>query len=154
MPNLYMLIGVPGSGKSTWIKNQNFDSNVVIISTDDIIERHAQAQGLTYSEVFQNEIKAATAEMNRNLADAIAKNKDIVWDQTNLTAKSRKPKLSQIPNTYEKHAVFFKTPDEQELKRRLASRPGKTIPANVVLGMKSQLQMPTVEEGFDFIHIV
>ena len=148
MPKFYMLIGVPGSGKSTWIKNANLDSNTVIISTDDIIEKRARAQGLTYSDVFQAEIKSATAEMNRILGDALANNKDIVWDQTNLTVKSRRSKLAQIPEQYLKIAVYFSTPDNAELQRRLDNRPGKVIPSNVVLGMKSQLQLPMLDEGW------
>jgi predicted kinase len=149
MPKLYMLIGVPGSGKSTWIKNQNFDTNtVVVVSTDDIIEKRALAQGLTYSDVFQAEIRYATTEMNRNLTVAVANNKDIVWDQTNLTVKSRRAKLAQIPDQYLKIAVYFITPDDSELERRLKSRPGKVIPANIVIGMKSQLQRPEQDEGW------
>lgn len=152
MLKFYMMIGVPGSGKSTWLAKQSFNwTNTVIISTDNIIEQRAAAQGKTYSEVFQNEIKSATAEMNSRLLAAIDARQNIIWDQTNLTKKSRKSKLSNIPQEYEKIAVFFPTPDKEELKRRLASRPGKTIPANIVLGMISQLETPTVDEGFSQI---
>lgn len=149
MPNLYMLIGVPASGKSTWIANQNFDiSNTVVISSDNIIERKAAERGLTYSDVFQDEVKAATAEMNDNLKTAISQRKNIIWDQTNLTAKTRKSKLAVFPEDYEKIAVFFNTPNESEWHRRLSSRPGKTIPMNVLIGMKSQLEKPSLDEGF------
>jgi predicted kinase len=149
---MYMLIGVPGSGKSTWVANQNFDWNkTMVISSDAIIDRRAAEQGKTYSDVFQTEIKSATAEMNQNLRDAISNSMDIVWDQTNLTAKSRQGKLAQIPQNYQKVAVFFPTPIEKELQRRLASRPGKTIPQNIVIGMMSQLQKPSETEGFDEI---
>jgi predicted kinase len=150
MPTLYMLVGVAGSGKSTWLANQGFDpSRVRIISTDNIIERCAQEQGKTYSEVFRDEIKPATSQMNAELRQATKDRVDIVWDQTNLTKKSRAAKLASIPEDYHKVAVFFATPDATELKRRLASRPGKTIPANIVLGMQSQLEPPSTEEGFD-----
>lgn len=150
-----MLIGIPGSGKSTWIKNQNFNMNdTVIVSTDNIIEERAAAKGMTYSDVFQNEIKSATMEMNQNLKNAISAGKNIVWDQTNLTKKSRKPKLAQFPEEYEKIAVVLQTPNKQELKNRLENRPGKIIPANVLLGMISQLEMPTDNEGFHSIVFV
>ena len=152
MPTLYMLIGIPAAGKSTWIAKQAFDgSKTRIISTDNIIERRAQEQGKTYSEVFQKEIKGATHQMNRDLKQAVAAGDDIVWDQTNLTRKGRAGKLAEIPESYRKVAVFFATPDDAELKRRLASRPGKTIPANVVLAMKNQIERPGTGEGFDEI---
>lgn len=144
-----MLIGVPGSGKTTWIRNHQHDA--VILSTDDKIEAEAERVGLTYSDVFHDTIKRAIGEMNTDLIRAIRGKRDIIWDQTNLTRKSRAAKLSMVPDDYEKIAVFFSTPDRAELKRRLDSRPGKTIPANVILGMVSQLQPPSKEEGFDSI---
>ncbi|CAB4123151.1 AAA domain containing protein [uncultured Caudovirales phage] len=155
MPTLYMLTGVPASGKSTWLSQQPFDwTRTVVISTDNIIDKRAETQGKTYSEVFQREIKSATAEMNQNLQYAIAAELDICWDQTNVTAKSRASKLACVPDSYEKVAVFFTTPPEAELQRRLSSRPGKTIPWNIVQGMASQLEQPSPAEGFDRIIVV
>lgn len=148
MPKLYMLIGVPGSGKSTWIKNHG-DPAAMVLSTDDKIEAAAQAQGKTYSEVFKDEIKTATGSMDYDLLRALRDGRDIIWDQTNITRKSRKTKLSRIPAAYEKIAVFFPTP--QDLKQRLAGRPGKEIPEPVVLSMINQLEPPSKDEGFDKI---
>jgi tRNA uridine 5-carbamoylmethylation protein Kti12 len=42
----------------------------------------------------------------------------------------------------------FKTPDPEELSRRLASRPGKIIPEEIVQDMINKFEMPTLEEGF------
>lgn len=152
MPTLYMLIGIPGSGKSTWVDNAGFDvEDTVIISTDKFIETDAVLQGKTYSEVFDGSIKRATQMMNLALDMAVKDRMNIVWDQTNLTKKSRAGKLSKIPNTYHKVAVVFATPNDDELNRRLAGRPGKTIPSNIILAMKSQLQIPSEEEGFEDI---
>ena len=152
MPTLYMLIGIPGSGKTTWIKNQNFNTDdTVIVSTDNIIEERAASKGMTYSDVFQDEIKSATAEMNNNLKNAIAQKKNIVWDQTNLTVKTRRSKLAQIPDEYQKIAVLLSTPTKEELKIRLDNRPGKIIPNNILMGMISQLDPPSKLEGWDEI---
>ena len=147
MPTLYMLIGVPGSGKTTWIKNNKHDA--VVASTDLYIERYAMKTGKTYNDMFKELIGAATDQMNKDVAHAVQEKKDIIWDQTNLTAKSRKSKLSKIPKDYRKVAVFFPVPSD--LRDRLASRPGKTIPDPVILSMINQLQPPTKEEGFDEI---
>ena len=150
MARLYMLIGVPGSGKSTWIRSRNHDA--VVASTDDKIEAAAAAQGLTYNDVFDAEIKAANAAMREDVKQAVKDRRDIIWDQTNLTIKSRRGKLGQVPKSYERIALYFPTPDGAELERRLGSRPGKTIPAHVMASMIASIEPPTPAEGFDEIY--
>jgi len=149
-----MLIGIPGSGKSFYVNNAipilYPNRTFVILSTDNIIEREAASMGLTYSQAF-GKVKNANGELLRDLKAAVKAKKDIVWDQTNLTPKNRKGKLSQIPEEYLKTAVFFQTPDKDELKRRLDGRPGKFIPPNVIIAMSSQLEAPTLDEGFNSI---
>jgi predicted kinase len=154
MARLYMLIGVPGSGKSTWRKQFYKNNQAILISTDDVLDDIAKATGQTYNAVFKDNIKFATSQMEVHLRVAIENNMDIVWDQTNLTRKSRTGKLAKIPDTYEKIAVLFPTPEDEEWQRRLASRPGKTIPQNILMGMKSSMEFPDPEEGFDRIEVV
>lgn len=154
MPKLYMLIGVPASGKSTW-RHQFFKKHqAILISTDDVIDDIAKAQDKTYNDVFKDSIKHATKQIGVHLQVALERDMDIVWDQTNLTKKSRAPKLAQIPAHYEKIAVLFLTPEDAEWQRRLSSRPGKSIPQNILLGMKSSMEFPDPEEGFDRIEVV
>lgn len=142
-----MLIGVPGSGKTTWIKQNSH--NAVVLSTDDYIELVAKKHGKTYNDVFKDAMGGAMANLKRDLNTAIKNNSDIIWDQTNLTVKSRRDKLKQVPDSYKKVAVFFGVPND--LRDRLASRPGKTIPEPVVISMINQLTPPSKEEGFDDI---
>ena len=152
MPTVYMLIGVPAAGKSTWMANQNFDpSTTVILSTDKLIDAEAAAKGKTYDQVFQGAIKRATAVLKADLMMAIRDNMDVVYDQTNTTVKSRKGKLAAFPANYRRVAVFFRTPDDAEHQRRLLSRAGKTIPVAVLNSMKAQLQEPEADEGWDEI---
>lgn len=155
MPTYTMLVGMPGSGKSTWLAHAHIDwSRTIVASTDNIIELRAREQGKTYSEVFQAEIKSATQQMNQTIQKAFAQGLNVILDQTNVSAKTRAAKLAQVPDNYRKVAVFFPTPPDAELKRRLENRPGKTIPQNVIMGMKSQLEMPSESEGFDEVIVV
>lgn len=157
MPKLYMLIGVPGSGKSTWYKNQDWlgedKKDHKYVSTDQHVEGYAQDQGKTYNEVFKEYMPTAVKQMEININMACALQLDIVWDQTNTSVKSRKSKLAMLPN-YEKIAVVFRTPDAEELARRLASRPGKSIPDNIMRSMIDSFVEPTEEEGFKEIWYV
>jgi len=153
MPKLYMLIGVPASGKSTW-REQFFETNrAMIISTDDTLEDIAATQNKTYNDVFKDNIKFANKLMDIHMRVALESDMDIVWDQTNLTVKSRKGKLDKVPEHYEKIAVVFLTPEDAEWQRRL-DRPGKSIPQNILLGMRDSMQFPDPEEGFDKIQVV
>jgi predicted kinase len=149
-----MLVGVPGSGKSTWVKSKDFDwGKTVVVSTDQYIELRALSQGLTYNDMFESTIKDATADMLRTVHQAVRAGTDIVWDQTNTTVASRAKKLRNIPSSYKKIAVYFKTPESEEHARRL-DRPGKSIPAHVMKSMITSLEIPTLDEGFDEVIIV
>lgn len=163
-PKFYMLIGVPGAGKSTFIKNcytrQNKISNyhqyditsAEIISTDQYIENWANELNCSYNDVFKDAIKLAEKFMTRDLLNAIRDNQNIVWDQTNISSKVRKNKLSKIPDSYYKVAIFFDLP--QDLDRRLASRPGKIIPQEVMQNMTSNIELPSYSEGFNEILVI
>lgn len=147
MPKLYVLVGVPGSGKSTWINNQDWAKDCVIISTDNHVENHAKTLGKTYTEVFEDYMPTAVKLMADEVVSAREQNKDIIWDQTSTTIVSRKKKFKMLPNYYA-IAVIFKTPPESELKNRLSNRPGKTIPWEVVSDMIKKFEIPNESEGF------
>jgi predicted kinase len=143
----YQMVGVPGSGKSTWISNQDWARECVVVSTDAYVERFAARMGMTYSEVFDQVMSRAIRLMMRAVRKAEYEGKDVIWDQTSTTAASRRRKFASLP-TYDHIAVVFRTPAWPELKRRLNSRPGKTIPRKVIKGMIHSWEEPTEEEGF------
>jgi len=147
MPKCYQLIGVPGSGKSTWISNQDWANECVVVSTDEFVEEYARECGSTYSEVFNSYMPTAVNLMADKVVRAREAGQDIIWDQTSTTIASRVRKFNMLPD-YEHIAVVFETPNRIELKRRLDSRPGKEIPWVIVEGMLASFEMPTEEEGF------
>jgi len=147
MSKLYVLVGVPGSGKSTWVKNQEWAKDCVYVSTDSHVEEEAVRVGKTYNEVFNDFMPEAVDMMCNEIIKARNMGLDIIWDQTSCTVTSRKKKFNMLPD-YHAIAVVFKTPEKAELDRRLASRPGKNIPEYVMKSMISNWQDPSEEEGF------
>lgn len=147
MPKCYQLIGVPGAGKSTWINNQDWAVPCAVVSTDKWVEIYAKEVGKTYSQVFTDFMPTAVELMAKEVVAAREMGRDIIWDQTSTTVKSRKKKFNMLPN-YEHIAVVFKTPEHKELMRRLMNRPGKDIPDHVVASMIASFEMPTLKEGF------
>jgi len=147
VPKVYVLVGVPGAGKSTWIRDQDWALGLTIVSTDNFVEAYAHKQGKTYNEVFKEYMPTAVDLMTEQVVFAREHGHTVIWDQTSTTVKSRKKKFRMLPN-YEHIAVVFKTPEPEELARRLASRPGKNIPDHVMRGMIAGWEEPTVEEGY------
>ena len=147
MPKCYQLIGVPGAGKSTWVKDQVWALGLSVVSTDNFVEAYAKEQGKTYNEVFKDYMPVAVKLMANQAKICQANGLDVIWDQTSTTINSRRKKFNTLPN-YEHIAVVFRTPDSDELAKRLASRPGKNIPYEVMKSMIDHFEMPTEEEGF------
>lgn len=147
MPKCYQLIGVPASGKSTWISNQDWSKDCSVISTDYWVEEEAKRVGKTYSEIFADYMPRAVELMAANVVAAREMGNDIIWDQTSTTVASRARKFNMLPD-YEHIAVVFRTPEHKELMRRLMSRPGKEIPDHVIASMIASWEDPTLEEGF------
>lgn len=154
MPKCTLLVGVPGSGKSTWLLDREYIEDQYIASTDDIIEAIAFGFGMTYDEGFKDLIKFAEKVMWKELADFAEDGERIYIDRTNLSVKSRKKFIDFLkPYGYEFDAVVFPTPETEEWARRLY-RPGKTIPDHVLESMADNIEMPKKEEGFTKITFV
>lgn len=137
MPNAYVLVGLPGVGKSTWLAGRGF-----IASSDNFIQLFARLRGKTYNEVFQEYIKKAEAHF-WELLDGC--DHDIYIDRTNLTVKSRARLFKALPN-HKFTAIVFPIPDDWA--ERLASRPDKQIPEHILRQMDRSYQPPTLDEGF------
>jgi predicted kinase len=154
-PKLFVLVGVPGSGKSTYIKNviSKELADYVIVSSDDILERIATEKNKTYSEIFNDYIKVATRESNELFFNAVKNNLSIIIDKTSMSVPSRKKWIQACGNKYYKIAVVFKI-DDKELESRLLARAkntGKKIPLAVVRDMEQRFEMPSYAEGFNEI---
>jgi len=150
MSKCYQLIGVPGSGKTTWLQNQIWALGLTVVSTDTFVEAYAATQGRTYNQVFGDYMPTAIDLMVKQVAFAHEHGHTVIWDQTSVTVASRRKKFRMLPD-YQHIAVVFRTPEPVELAGRLASRPGKIIPEEIVQDMINRFEMPTLEEGFQEI---
>jgi hypothetical protein len=64
--SIYVLVGPPSVGKSTWIK-QTFDKiQPFVINRDDIVEKVAGQYGWTYDDLFQTPIKDIDKEGDKH----------------------------------------------------------------------------------------
>lgn len=154
MPKMIMMVGIPGSGKSTWIKDFIHDEghDFEVFSSDSLIEAEAKRQGRTYNDVFKNFIKNAENLMYAQIQEAVKNGKDFIWDQTNLTKKTRERKLLQVPKEYDTMAVVVQT-DWLTLKSVNDERAkfGRALPQGILYSMANIFEPVTDDERFNKI---
>jgi len=110
MPIFLMTIGIPGSGKSTWLKKQ---TGFEIVCPDDI---RKELTG-NISDQSQN---AKVWQLASDHVIAHLKNgKNVILDATNVNSKSRKQFIEKIPKDikYRKQAKIFTVSPEEAKKR-------------------------------------
>jgi len=149
---VYILIGPPNCGKTTWRIN-NLNINDAILSNDDIIlelSTNSNNYNLSFKEVnFKNVNKL----FNEKFLEAIKNNKNIIIDKTNMTIKSRKKLLSKIPKHYKKIAVLFEWDRTVLLERNINRNKteNKYIPINVIDNFIENFQSISDDEIYDEI---
>ena len=160
-PVCIVMVGLPACGKSTLVNRVIRDmgdhgDRAFVYSTDNYIEQCANQNGWTYDQAFAEFIEPATKHMNEQLDIAVRSRQDIVWDQTNLSAKKRAKIIDRMRNAgyrVECECILLPAGDSQweDWQWRMQSRPGKTIPDHVIESMMDSFVRPTVEEGFDAV---
>lgn len=147
------LVGIPCSGKSTFLKNNDLYRNHVILSTDDELEKIAAEKAITYNIAFENHFKEAEKRMQEVLKEGLAEKRNFVIDQTNLTKKSRKKKMGWFPKEYSFEVVVFETSMMDILSRlKIRNSSGnKVITTKIIDTMLFSYESPTEEEGFSKI---
>ena len=151
-PKLFMLIGLPGSGKSTFARNKvKFYDNtcnetkLVIVSSDDIREE------LYGTRSCQKDPARVFEIAHERIINSLEQGWDVIFDATNITRKNRASLLKKIPAYTEKFAQICWAPIstciERDLKREFS------VKADVIWKMAYKFQMPFYDEGFDHICI-
>lgn len=150
-PFVMMLIGPTLSGKSTYIRNNYPDTDV--ISRDEIVMEifGSRDYNRAFKEVDQKEVDRTLA---RRLKEANDAKRSVIVDMTNMTAKRRLATLLNFDNDFTRVAVVFPMLSEDEYLRRNIDRNAKEnkwIPPAVIKSMVDSFQAPTSEEKYDIV---
>ena len=148
---VYVLIGIPGAGKSTWIDSQGFDTNQLSIVSMDSIREELTGD---VSDQTQNQLVAKLAN-DRYKQSLSLKVPVVIWDATSVLRKYRSPLIELAHKAgYEVVGVHFDIPLDVS-KQRNAGR-DRVVPEHVLDRMNKQLQsnLPSQAEGFDVIQTV
>ena len=159
---LYMLIGVCGSGKSTFKKSvmSSCSDEIINFSLDDLREEyyidkseHKTIEG--YRKAFQASCddKEFTNRMFKDYIEALKTGKNIIADNMNVTKKRRRAFLVEARKKgYKVIAVTFPNTLSTLLERQ-QTRTDKRVPSDVVINTYGMLQQPSLLE-FDEIRIM
>jgi predicted kinase len=146
-PEIVFLVGLPGSGKSTYIRKHL--RGYTVVSNDEIVEKYAKKWKVNYTEAWNKlDFSVVLREVEAIFQKAVRENKNIVVDNTNLTVKSRKK--FPTPLNYRRMAIVLGTDEKtrQEYIEKRKKETGKDIPADVIKKMKEIYVKPSKSEGF------
>lgn len=137
MPVCEMLVGFPGSGKTTYRGKSDIKN---VVSFDDIVM--TKCPGMTYNEAFDMvNKKEVDKEVNAKITQFVDSSTSFLIDMTNLNEKVRLEKFRRVGNEYFKLVTVF-LPGYSTLLKRIGSRPGKKIPEVTLKHMFANFQMP------------
>ena len=148
---LYMMVGVPGSGKSTWILNHQakFKRPYKVVSRDQIrfaLVKEDEEYFSKEKEVFEKFVEAIKEGLDSDL--------DVYADATHLNEASRSKLLRALGTSLKgvKVEAIVIRPSFDTIVKQNAQRSGREfVPLSALRRMNYQFTMPTEEEGFDRI---
>ena len=149
MSKLIMMVGIPGSGKSTWIKN-NF-SDIIPVSRDAIRFELLDEKGGDYfdheDEVFDKFIHQIIGSL---VADEIT-----IADATHLNKKSRARVLNKVRKFADEIEAVVLDTDLETAFERNDQREGRAwVKHGIIRRMWFSMEMPEETEGFNKITII
>lgn len=132
MKTMFIMMGIQGSGKSTFCRKHLPD--VLRINLDTLKTRNNE---------------------NRMIAECHADNRDYVIDNTNPAHEDRARYIASAKAEGYRVVGFFMQSRLQECIRRNDVREGKErIPAKAIAMTSNRLEMPSRSEGFDELYFV
>ena len=133
--------GIPGSGKSTWVKQQIAKTGGIWCSRDVVrfsMVREDEPYFERENEVFNTWISQICEALTNPLVE------DIYVDATHLNDRSREKTLSRLPkeNVEEIINVVFKVPIEVCLERNAQRTGREVVPEDAIRNMEKSFKMP------------
>lgn len=144
-PIFTMLIGLPGSGKSTYAAEQHKKYGTHVCSSDAIRAELGDVNDQGNNEkVFRI--------LHRRIKDYLRNGESVIYDATNIKSKRRRAFLAELRSiSCEKHCIIFRTSYEQCLKRNELRE--RKVPPEVIRKMYMSWDTPYYFEGWDEIFI-
>lgn len=145
--NLWLLVGAPGSGKSTWVKQQAGK----YISRDEI-----RFSMLKEGDRYFDHEKEVFAEFARRLKEALTEYDDVYADASHLAWGSRRKTLSAVLGTNSHitaNAVVFNTSLPTCIERNSHRTGHANVPDDVITNMYNSMTSP-LTDNYNYSQII
>lgn len=149
MSKLFMMIGLPGSGKSYQAKILSEKEDAKIFSSDDYrIKLH-----LDFEEFDKESNRELFFNLEVDLVNCLADNKNAIFDACNLNSKKRRNLLNNVKYLgCEKIAVLVLRKIDRCIKANYER--DRHVPEDIIRKYYKSFQVPYLEEGFDRIEVI
>ncbi|WP_329020569.1 AAA family ATPase [Streptomyces sp. NBC_01601] len=136
---VYLLVGLTGSGKTTYAKRVLEAAGVTRLSVDELVyERHGR-YGVDYPEPWYFELEApVVAEVRERVAELVAAGTDVVLDHGLWTRTAREEWKKLVEDAGGGWRLLYFPVERAELLRRLEERNQHTH-ANALMVSESAL---------------
>ena len=149
--HLYLMVGVPGSGTSTYAKSVLKDGDIYI--SRDEIRYSLLTEEDDYFAKENEVIKTFIDNIDKSLVNEEYCG-DIYADATHLSPKSRAQVLNQLKNKDKVSAIYLDIPLDLILERNAQRKGRALVPENVVRRMYNSIILPTKAEGIEELIII
>lgn len=150
---LIMMVGLPGSGKSTWVNKhveENMDKHYNIISTNEMFKKMT-VNGDPRKKIHKGKWEQVIAKATRSLQDLIrcasSRRRNIIIDQTNVFPNAQRRKARPFQGYVRRCVVVVPSDEDYKARVKAQEEAGqKDIPDEAIMEMKANFTLPDCED--------
>lgn len=145
-PTMFMMVGLPASGKSTYAIQLAEKISAMVFSSDDLRRE-------MFGDVEnQDNNQKLFQELHKRIKDCLKSGNNAIYDATNISSKRRRSFLNELKSIdCRKQCIIMVTPYEQCLENN--KNRDRVVPEWVIKNMYMKWQTPHQFEGFDVVSI-